>query len=283
MSTIPQDNEEKKLENPTKPQIFIHHEPQTHSIMSLPLTPLGGLKFDFITNPLSEIENCSGIIIKQEPEFPEFISGFERNIAYLIFGKTSQGYKYLFKCIEDTGCLNRWFCPTSLRQLYMDFYHVPSLNQMSEQKIVANLIKPYKFPCFGFCRPEIMLYLNETNEKVGTIKEIFACCEEIYEIYDDKDTKKYLIKAKSCQCGLLCSNSIFGPISEACFNIIDPESNEQIGIISKKSPSKSDDINEHENYMINFPEKASGNEKLLITTLGLIIDYQYFEMDPSKM
>ena len=34
--------------------------------------------------------------------------------------------------------------------------------------------------------------------------------------------------------------------------------------------------------MINFPEKASVNEKLLITTLGLIIDYQYFEMEPSK-
>ena len=283
MSTIPQENEEKKIENTNKADIFIHFQPQTNSIMSLPLTPPSGLKFDFTTNPLSEIENCTGIIIRQEPAFFEIISGFERNIAYHIFGKTSQGYKYLFKCLEDTGCLNRWFCPTSFRQLYMNFYHIPSINQMSDYKIIANSKRPYKFPCFCYCRPEIMLYLNETNEKIGKIKEIFSCCEQIYEIYDDKDSIKYLIKGKTCQCGLLCSNSIFGPISEACFNIIDPESNEQIGIISKKSPSKSDDINENENYMINFPEKASVNEKLLIITIGLMIDYQFFEIDPSKI
>lgn len=283
MITIPQENKEKKIENPTKDQIFIHQEPQIKSNIFQPLTQLGNFKFDFTKNPLSEIENCTEIIIKQEPEFLEFVSGFERNIAYHIFGKTCQGYKYLFKCLEDTGCLNRLFCPTSFRQLYMNFYHIPSINQSSDYKIIANSKKPFKCPCFCYCRPEIMLYLNETNEKIGKIKEIFSFCEQIYEIYDDKDKIKYVIKGKCCQCGLLFSNSIFGPISEACFNIIDAESNEQIGIINKKSPSKSDDMNEDENYSINFPEKASINEKLLIISLGLIIDYQYFEIDPSKI
>ena len=283
MSTIPKENEGKKIENPTKDQIFIHQDPQINSIMSLPSTQLGAFKFNFTTNPLSEIENCTGITIKQEPEFLEFVSGFERNISYNIFGKTSQGYKYLFKCIEDTGCLNRWFCPTSIRQLNMNYFHIPSINQMSDYKIIANFKKSFKCPCFSYCRPEIMLFLNEKNQKIGKIREIFSCCEQIYEIYDGEDKIKYLIKGKCCQCGLLFSNSIFGPISEVCFNIIDAESNEQIGIINKKTPSKSDDINGDENYMIIFPEKSNVNEKLLITTLGLIIDYQYFEIDPSKM
>ena len=102
------------------------------------------------------------------------------------------------------------------------------------------------------------------------------------QIYDDKDKIKYFVKAKCCQCGLLFSNSIFGKIGEAIFSIIDPESNEQVGTIIKKSPIKSNEA-EKENYKIIFPDKANADDKLLLTVLGLMIDYQYFEIDPSKM
>jgi hypothetical protein len=39
---------------------------------------------------------------------------------------------------------------------------------------------------------------------------------------------------------------------------------------------------ERENYKITFPPQSTVNDKLLLTALGLMIDYQYFEIDPSK-
>ena len=266
------------LKDNNKPQII-----NTNSRMVLPLKPFEGLKYEFTKNPLSEIENCTGIIIKQEPEYLEFVSGFERNISYNIFGITSQGYKYLFKCIENTGCLMRWLCPTNMRKIEMNILHISFNNNIDESKIFANSIKPYKCPCFCLSRPEIFLSLKENNEKIGKIKEPFSCCDSIYEIYDDKDKIKYLINAKCCQCGLLFANSICGTMGEALFSIVNPETKEEVGTITKKSPVMSDGEIDGASYKITFPEKASSNDKLLITILGLMIDYQFFEMDPSKI
>lgn len=283
MNTNEQEKLENNLNNPTNGQIFIHKDYKTEERKGFYLKPLDALQFEYINDPLSEIQNCTSVIIKQEPEYLEFISGCERNIAYHIFGKTSEGKKYLFKCAENTGCLNRWLCPTALRQLQINFFHISSNNESVEPKIYANFLKPFKCPCFCLGRPEIFLTLNDKNEKIGKILEPFSGCSSLYEIYDDKEQMKYMVRAKCCQCGLLCANSIFGRMGEAIFNIIDPESKEQIGIICKKSPVMTDGLNENEDYLINFPEKASTNDKLLLITLGLMIDYQYFELDPSKL
>ena len=257
---------------------------QTYSkIDSLTFQAFGDFKFESTNNPLIELENCTSIIIKQIPEYFELVTGFERNISYNIFGVSPQGYKYLFKCIEDTGCLNRWLCPLRFRKLDMNYFHNSSFPiQPENSKFFANFTKPYKCPCFCLSRPEIIVKLNENNEIIGKIKKPFSTCEEIYEIYDEKEKIKYNIKGKSCQCGLLCANSIMGKMGEAYFNIIDPESKEQIGTIIKKSPVTSNsDFSENENYKVTFPEKASVNEKLLLLSLGLMIDYEYFELDPS--
>jgi hypothetical protein len=252
-----------------------------NSEMEVTQKTLGGLQFDFSQNPLTDIENCIGIIIKQEPAFFELVSGFERNIVYHIIGETSQGNKYLFRCEENTGCLMRWLCPTGLRKLDMNILHVASPENPSSIKKFGNSLKPFACPCFCLCRPEIFLTLDESGQKIGSVKEPFSCSKTLFEIYDDKNEIKYLIKAKCCQCGLLFSNSICGKTGEAVFNIIDPKTNEEIGNISKKNPLMTNEF-ERENYKITFPFQSTVNDKLLLTALGLMIDYQYFEIDPSK-
>ena len=282
MADNPQENLKNNNTIINNNQAIIHQNINTYSRMILPPKSFEGLKFEFTNNPLSEIENCTGIIIKQELEFFEFVSGFERNISYNIFGQTPQGYKYLFKCIENTGCLMRWLCPTDIRSSEMNILHISSTNN-DDSKLFANTLKPYKCPCFCLCRPEIFLTIKETNEKIGKIKEPFSCCDPIYEIYDNKDNIKYLVNAKCCQCGLLFANSICGRKGEAIFNIVNPETKEEIGTIAKKTPVISNGEIDNENYKITFPENASTHDKLLIIALGLKINYQYFEMDPLKI
>ena len=238
-----------------------------------------GFKFDTTDSPLSEIEKCKGIIIKQEIEYFEIITGFERNTSYNIFGETSEGYKYLFKCKENTGCLARWLCPTATRKLDMNFFHNSSNDK---PKNIVNFLKPFKCPFFCLSRPEIFLELEESKEKIGRILQVFSCSENLYEIYDSKDQIKYIVKGKCCQCGLIFSNTILGKIGEAFFIIIDPETKEEIGSISKQNSVMSEAVNDGENFKINFPEKASANDKLLLMALGLMIDYQYFEIGPMN-
>ena len=283
MSSIVKHNKLNNDNNQNNEQLSIYSTRKLHSEMSLTPNAFGGLKFDFTNNPLSEVEKCTGIIIKQEPEYLELISGFERNIMYHIFGETPQGYKYLFKCEENTNCLMRWLCPTGLRKLDMNILHIDSSDNSSPiKKNILNSLKPYKCPCFCLCRPEIFLTLEESNQKIGKIIEPFSCSEVLYEIYDDKDKIKFFVKAKCCQCGLLFSNTICGKMAEANFSIIDPKSNEEIGTISKKTPLKSDEVDK-ENYKIIFPKNSCVNDKLLLIALGLMIDYIYFEINPSKL
>lgn len=276
-----EENFEVDINNPNINDVKIHSELKESSKHPLTRRPFQEFEFQYINNPLSEIENCKSVIIIQKPEYFEIVTGFERNISYNIFGQDSQGYKYLFKCIENTNCILRCICPTLLRKLDMDFIHITS--EQNESKKMAKSLKPCKCPCFGLCRPQITLTLNESNEKIGTIIEPFHGCDSFYEIYDDLNNLKYLISAKCCQCGLLFSNSIFGGLGEAYFSILDPESKEQIGNISKKSPAKYNDLKEFESYKIDFPENANAKDKLLLVTLGLMIDYIYFEIDPSKI
>jgi hypothetical protein len=238
-----------------------------------------GFKFDITDSPLSEIEKCKGIIIKQELEYFEIITGFERNTSYNIFGETSEGYKYLFKCKENTGCLARWLCPTATRKLHMNFLKNSS-NDKPEN--IVNFLKPFKCPFFCLGRPEIFLELEESKEKIGRILEVFSCSEHLYEIYDSEEKIKYIVKGKCCQCGLLFSNTILGRIGEALFNIIDPETKEEIGSISRQTSAMSEGVNDGENFKINFPEKTSTNDKLLLMALGLMIDYQNFEIGSTN-
>jgi len=262
-------------------QPVIHSTRKMNSEMEMTQKTVGGLQFDFSNNPLSEIEKCTGIIINQEPASFELISGCERNIVYHIIGETSQGNKYLFRCEEDTGCLMRWLCPTGLRKLDMNILHVVSPENPLSIKKFGNSLKPFACPCFCLCRPEIFLTLDESEQKIGSIKEPFSCGDTLYEIFDDKNEIKYLVKAKCCQCGLLFSNSILGRTGEVVFNIIDPQTKEEIGNISKKNPLMSNEL-KREVYKITFPNNSAVNDKLLLTALGLMIDYQYFEKDPSK-
>ena len=281
MRTKKEGNASNNLNNQEADQPVIHSARKMNFEMEMTQKTLGGLQVDFSNNPLTEIEKCSGIIIKQEAAFFELVSGCERNILYHIIGESSQGNKYHFRCEENTGCLMRWLCPTGLRKLDMNILHVEAPENPSSIKKFGNSLKPFACPCFCLCRPEIFLTLDESNQKIGSVKEPFSCGDTLYEIYDDKNEIKYLIKAKCCQCGLLFSNSICGKNGEAVFNIIDPKTKEEIGNISKKNPLISNEI-ERENYKITFPQQSSVNDKLLLTALGLMIDYQYFEIDPSK-
>jgi len=237
------------------------------------------LNFSYVKDPISEIENCSGIIIKQYPDNYKFINGCESCNKYYIFGISDNNYKYLFKCEENINCFNNYLCPISNKKINFNLIHIDS-NLSSSGIKVGSIIKPYKCSCFCICRPEFILNLEDSNETVGKIKEYYSCFENSYRVINIKNQSRYLVKANCCQCGLFCSNSICGQNSDVSFNIMEPLTEEVLGIICKQK--KGDKKNGEESYEIKFPKNANSNDKLLLTALGIMIDYQYFEIDPRK-
>ena len=81
-------------------------------------------------------------------------------------------------------------------------------------------------------------------------------------------------------CGLFCSNSICGENFDANFSIVDPLTHEQLGVITKQNIR--DKKNVVENFEIKFPRNANSNDKLLLSALVIMIDYQFFELDLMK-
>lgn len=260
-------------------QNFVYPQQQINQINN---QRFGGIQYIFVSDPLTELNNCSGVLIKQEPELLEILTGCETPNRYHVFGQTNSGYIYLFKCLEKSGFCMRNCCPSSMREFNMEIRHMGSVEEINPgmSKLFTNIYKPFKCVCCCFNRPEMIITLNN-GEFIGKIYNPFTCCDPEYEIYDSNNQLKYYINADCCQCGLLCNNTICGKCSEAKFIIFDRKYGNQIGIISKNVAQFHEIISNADSYKIIFPNNATPKEKLLLICLGLMIDYQHFEQNNS--
>ena len=243
----------------------------------------GGVSYIITADPMADLEVCQSVIIKQQPEFFEMLTGCETANRYHILANCNGAFKYLFKCIERSSCCMRACCPSKIREFNMDIFHAissPITGQMTNN--FANAFKPLKIPCFCCNRPEILVTLKEGNKYIGKIKHAFTFCDPEFEVYDSQGLK-YFVNADCCQCGLLCANNFCGKLSTATFEIYQPGTSNVIATISKMSAqSYSEIVTDADSYEVKFPPGATAEDKLLLISLGLMIDYQYFETDSSS-
>lgn len=248
--------------------------------MAMPVTQAPNIIY--VQDPMSELNNCKGVIIRQQPELFEAITGCETPNRYHVYGQTSQGLKYLFKCMERSDYCTRTCCPSNIREFNMEIYHIVNFGQPIS-KLFANAVKPLMIPCFCCCRPEMTLLLGEQKEMVGKIINSFTMCDPEFEVYDKTGNLKFRINANCCQCGLMCANNICGKFSSATFEIYDGTMSNRLGQIAKMpAQSFSEMVTDADSYQVTFPAQATADDKLLLIALGLMIDYQYFETDSNS-
>ena len=243
----------------------------------------GGMTYVSVSDPLIELNNCSEVLIKQEPELLKILTGYETPNRYHVFGLTNSGYIYLFKCFEKSKNCIRCFCPSSMRNFNMEIRHCGSVDEMKPEmsKLFANIYKPFKCSCFCFNRPEMFIKLSN-GEFLGKIFYSFSFCDPEQKVYDNNQQLKYFVNADYCQCGLLCANGICGKCSEVKFSIFDKKYGKEIGIIAKNPAEIIEIISSADSYKIIFPNMAKAKEKLELICLCLMIDYQHFEENNSK-
>ena len=243
----------------------------------------GGIQCVMVADPMVELNSCTSVIIKQQAELFEAITGCETANRYHVLGNVAGCFKYLFKCVERSSFCMRNFCPSNVREFNMDIYHaVSSVMTGNLQGKFANAYRPCKCTCLCCNRPEINVTLGADNRFIGKIKHIWTCCDPEFEVYNPQGIK-YFVRADCCQCGLLCANNFCGKMSTAVFDILQPGSANVIANITKMSAqSFSEMVTDADSYQISFPPGATAEDKLLLIALGLMIDYQYFETDSSE-
>ena len=250
---------------------------------AVPAPIFGGMQFIYVQDPMAELASCPSLLIRQEPEFLEKFTGCEMPNVYHVFGNSPLGFRYLFKCIENSNCCARRFCSSSQRPLDLNIIHCNSLDQlgMNYTTPFATMQKPFMCTFYCLCRPEINVVLNSTGQAIGKVKHICTVCDPTFEVYNATSGLKYIVTANCCQCALICPG-ILGKTSRGIFDIIDVGSNQVVGQITREPANISEIITDADTYAVNFPPTADANDKLLITGLALLIDYQFFETDAGE-
>ena len=247
----------------------------------------GGSKNSLESLKLS-MENIKEMVIKQEADILEAVTGCQEPNNYNVYGKLSDGEKiYIFKCREFSSCGMRYFCPVNCREFTMKIKLAfeENENENTEDEDYNNSLivinKNCKCPFLCCIRPDMKVILSENNIKLGTIVQCFSICDPVFSIYDKNDNEIFHIEADCCQCGLMCRNNFMGKTDEAHFFIYNMEDRANpAGDICKKAAKSMYSI--ADNYSVIFPNKATFEDKILLTIAGIMIDYQYFEKNTSS-
>ena len=239
----------------------------------------------------SSLDKIQEMIIKQESDILEAVTGCQEPNNYHIYGKLQNGEKYyIFKFKEFSSCGMRFWCPVSCRELIMKikiaYDEKENENDNDNDEEFNNsflyIEKKFKCPCCNCIRPEMRVFITETNTLLGTIEEGFSCCDPIFNVYDKDGKVIYNIETDCCQCGFMCRNNCWGKTDECVFFIYDVENKSNpIGEISKKAASSQLSI--ADNYSVIFPKNATLEQKILLTVAGVMIDYQYFENNTNTV
>lgn len=237
--------------------------------------------FIYIQDPFTEIAQCTGAIIRQQPSLIQAVTGCNTQNRYHVFLKSPMGLKYAFKCSERSDTCARCCCSASCRPLEIIMRHVISMQELDTDlaKIFINVNKPCECGCCCMCRPHMDVKLADNGHFLGQIREPCTCCDIETDIYDKNGNFKYNIVGDCCQVGLCCGGSI-EKLSSIRFDI--KYNGMSVGVIRKLSSSFGEFFSKADSFEVVFPSMATPADKILLILATLMIDYQNFEKDESN-
>ena len=270
---------------PIQPAPMMVTDPNfTGAPMGMPYMPMNLINtpqnFVYFQDPMTELDQSSGAIIKQQVELMEVLTGCETQNRYHVFLQTPMGLKYAFKCNERSDSCGRCCCPADCRPLSMIIRHVISYDQLNSDlaKIFFHIDKPCEMGCCCLCRPYMDVRLTDTKQYLGQVREPCTCCDLETDIYNSSGALCYRIVGDCCQYGLCFGNDI-EKLANIRFDIF--QDGVMVGSMRKLSSSFGEFFTKADSYQISFPPNSSPEEKMLLIIAGLMIDYQYFEKDDN--
>ena len=236
-------------------------------------------------DPLDILARADKAFIKQKVELLEVFTGCETKNRYHVYIHTTLNENiYLFKCKESSGWCMRNCCASESRAFNMKVKHMQNEgefrnDQYDDQKKYAEFNRPFKCTCFCLSRPEMNASILKQN--IGKVVDPFNCCDEEFNIYDTRGELRWRVSASCCQCGILfrkscgvCCTAQF-PIFKGSRTDLDRDSAD--GMITKKSTGLSEVFTDADSFVLTFPGDATPEEKMLLISTVLMIDYRLYE------
>jgi hypothetical protein len=149
----------------------------------------------------------------------------------------------------------------------------------------ATFDRPCKCTCYCWQRPEINMTLNNNNFFLGKVLEPFTCCDPLFYVYNAKGDITYRFSADCCQCGVCCRDFPCESCSEALWSIHKADKSPQTcnienrdGTIRKTYTGCMQEwCTNADTYEIIFPVGATAEDKFMIISGAIMVDYMYYE------
>lgn len=195
---------------------------------------------------MNQLIDHSQLMVKQQKEWGEIITGFETKNKYAIMD--SQGNQLYFAA-ERKGS---WFARQFLKANRP--FELAILNNSGKQ--VMSVVRPFRF-----LFPEVTVY-DENNKILGVVKKKFSIISKHYCLYDSNSKELFTLK---------------GPLLKPwTFNIM--QRDQEVGKITKKwSGLMKESFSDADNFGVLFPKTADVSVKAFILGVVFLIDFVHFE------
>ena len=238
--------------------------------------------FDGLIEKLLDVEE---LIIQQESNVIEALIGCQQPNNYHIYARQPNGeLSYIYRCREFSGCAMRVLCPVNCRGFSMKMKLVNSnQNNIKDDNFNNSLININKncgCPFLCLVRPEMTVNLITDDSYLGAVEQTFSFCDPCFTIYNKKEEQVKYIEADCCQCGYICRNNSIGKTDNCHFFVYNPQDKTKpIGDICKKTESV---FSLSDSYSVTYPVDIPPEEKILLSIVAMLIDYQYYERNTIK-
>jgi len=200
------------------------------------------------------------LIVKQQMEVLELVTGFETKNKYKVMNSMGQ---QVYFAKEDTGCCNRQCCGPG-RAFDMN------ITDNSGQEVI-HLNRPLRCQacCFLCCLQE-MEVSSPPGTVIGSIEQKWSILYPRFVIKDETGTPVLKIEGPLCPC------SCFG--SDVEFKVLSTQTGEQVGMITKQwTGILKEAFTDADNFGINFPLDLDVKVKATLLGALFLIDFMYFE------
>lgn len=232
------------------------------------------------------LDEQTGVFIKQKYETLELVTGCETENKYLVYPLDKSGGdkkgRTMFKAKEKSGCCQRICLTGGCRAFHMDI-STYIRGEEDDYEPFLKLERPFKCTCLCFQRPEVTVTLVEggRSEFLGKIIDPWNWCDIEFKIYDSSNTLKYRIDGNCCQLGLCCACPC-DPCQTVNFNVFNAN-NEVISTMQKRGAGCVKEMaTDADNFALNFPANISVQDKALLMSAVLFLDYRHFEQNPRR-
>lgn len=192
--------------------------------------------------------------------------------------------KQLFYMKEDSNLFCRLFCPCT-REFTM------SARNEDDDSELFNVHKPFKptmiCGCFELCPQEITTF-NPDGTKIGMVVHDFRCMaamcgKQYWQIKDENDKVIYNVEDNTCCNANMCAPSFC--CKTRTFDIFDAEQTQAVGKMQNlfSCNLKRLCFSGYDQYRIAFPKDATPEQKALIVSNLMLIEFSMFERSSAAM